>query len=236
MKACAAFVFCLPFVLSACADVVQKGSLTAPEAAPRLDVSGSDGGSGVGAAIRSDEVMEMSSAGRAPRAATGARASGYAESFSPSLGTQSKYSFIALSTGAPGTATEYAAKGEVQATIVRTVGGATVTETIHADIDCLTFIDIPIPIFGRMANASGPIKKWTRDGEAVTFPPGMEVLFTVQDNGEGAKSPSDRASALVPAGGRQNCRDLFILMHPSEQGNIHVVFPGERGNARAQPQ
>ena len=203
--------------LAACADGGRGPTLTAPDAGPSLDLAGSEG------------PIALSSVLAAENAATGARATGHAEVFSSFFGAAYKYSFTALATE-PTPTLARAAKGEVQATIIRTVGATTVTETIHADIDCASFINIPIPIFGRMANLSGPIRKWTRDGESVPFPAGEEVLFTVQDNGEGDNATRpDRASAVVPTGGRQNCRILFIGMHDSERGNIQVVFPGERG-------
>jgi len=176
-----------------------------------------------------DGVAPLASIGGTPQAATGARASGHADFLSAFFGAEYKYSFIVLATS-PTTTDPSTAKGELQATILRTVGSTTVTEEIHADIDCAMFINIPVPILGRLANASGPIKSWTRDGEPVPFTAGQEVLFTVQDNGEGNDSPPDRASAVVPVGGHHNCRSLLILPENTEPGNIQVVFPGERGN------
>jgi hypothetical protein len=233
MRTPTAFTAVFIAVLSACADSAVKPSLTAPPNGPSLDlaVPTDDGAMDAG----SSELTAQPSDAQPLNAAAGARASGYAEVVSIFSGAVSKYSFIVLTTsptriGGP-FFPFFPAKGEVQGTIVQTVGGVTVTETIHADIDCVNFLNIPIPIFGRMANASGPIKHWTRNGEPLPFPPGAEVLFTVQDNGEGANSPPDRASSLIPIGdSRLGCRDLFLRMFPSEQGNIQVVFPGERGN------
>ena len=205
-------------VIAACADNARAPGITAPDVTPSLDLSSGDG------------LTALASVVGARSAATGARATGHAETFRPFFGANYKYSFTVLATEPATPTAPQAAKGEIQATILRTAGATTVTEIIHADIDCAEFINIPIPIFGRMVNASGPIKSWTRDGQPVPFPPGEEVLFTVQDNGEGNKaSRPDRASAVFPTSGRQNCRDVFLAMGDSERGNIQVVFPGERG-------
>ena len=188
-------------------------------------------GSSAGHAFRRAPLAARGVARARPweRAPGAARASGHAETFSAFFGATYKYSFIVLATTATPTEPRVA-KGELQATIERTVGSTTTTETIHAEIDCATFLNIPIPIFGRMANASGPIKKWMPDGQAVPFPPGEEVLFTVQDNGEGADGQPDRASAVVTTNGTQNCRILFIGMNNTDPGNIQVVLRGERGS------
>jgi hypothetical protein len=233
METRAAALFCLIVVLGACADGAGKPGITRPELAPSLNVTEPAEGD-VPDAAEAGDIMALSADAEAEagNAATGGRASGHADVlrvFTPTLSTAYKYSFIALATE-PTPAEPRAGKGELQATIVRTVGAVTVTETIHADVDCVNFVNIPIPILGRLANVSGPIKKWTRDGQPVAFPPGQEVLFTVQDNGEGRDSPPDRASIVEPVGGRQNCRFLLILPQPSEQGNIQVRFPGEKGN------
>ena len=217
MRTRAAIALVLVFTLPACADGTRTPSITAPDARLSLDLSDGDG------------PAALTSAVGAQQTATGARASGHVETFSAFFGATYKYSFIVLAT-TPTPTEPQAAKGQVQATILRTVGSTTVTETIHAEIDCASFINIPIPIFGRMANVSGPIKKWTRDGQPVPFPPGEEVLFTVQDNGEGEDARPDRASAVVTTNGTQNCRILFIGMNNTDPGNIQVVFPGERGS------
>ena len=218
MKTRDATTFGLILILAACADSARQP--TSPDVAPSRDLA------------RADGLAALSSVGEARSAATGARATGHADTFSAFFGAAYKYSFNVMATE-PTPTEPQAAKGELQATIVRTVGATTVTEIIHADIDCVGFINIPIPIFGRMVNASGPIKKWTRDGQPVPFPPGEEVLFTVQDNGEGNNATRpDRASAVVPTNGRQNCRILFIGMNDTDRGNIQVVFPGERGSSQ----
>ena len=212
-----AITLALTVLLPACSDSDQRATLLAPSANPSLVLTAKDA------------FAPLASIGGAPQAATGARASGHADFSSAFVSAGYRYSFIVLAT--PLTATDpSAAKGELQATILRTVGATTVTEVIHADVDCAVFVNIPIPILGRLANASGPIKSWTRDGEPVPFTPGQEVLFTVQDNGEGNDSPPDRASIVEPVGGRHNCRELLILPENTERGNIQVLFPGERGN------
>lgn len=232
MKTRHAAVFGLIFVLAACADGAGNSGITPPELAPSLDVTdGAD--AGIPDPAEAGDLIPLSAETQGANAATGGRASGHADVLrvvSPTLSTRYKYSFIALATE-PTPTEPRAAKGELQATIVRTVGATTTTETIHADVTCLNFVNIPIPILGPLANASGPIKKWTRDGQPVPFPPGLEVLFTVDDNGEGGDSPPDRGSAVVPVGGVQNCRVLLILPFDSEDGNIQVRFPGEKGNS-----
>jgi hypothetical protein len=59
----------------------------------------------------------------------------------------------------------FAAKGELQGTIVRTTGITTVTEQVHADIDCMNFLSVVD--FGDMVAISGRVKKLTRDGQRV---------------------------------------------------------------------
>jgi hypothetical protein len=237
MKTRANVIVGLVFVVAGCTDTNATSRLTAPNAVPSLAVIPGVLGRVTNAADAA-EVMIRSSDAEDSRAAAGARATGYAESVSIFSGAVSKDSFTVLATsptviGGP-FFPFFPAKGEVQGTIEQTVGGVTVTQTIHADIDCASFVNVaPVQLFGRMAIASGPIKRWVRDGEPVPFPPGQEVLFTVQDNGEGADSPPDRASSLIPiSGGQLACRDLFLFMFQNQQGNIQVVFPGERGSDR----
>lgn len=160
------------------------------------------------------------------RAATGARASGHAdivEEISPTLTIGSKYSFTAIAT-LPSLDAPFAAKGQLEGTIVRTTGLTSVVETVHAEVDCMNFLSRAG--FPDMVAISGRVKKLTRDGRRVPVTSGMQVVFTVRDEGEGSDSPPDLASFIAPIiEGRPLCQIFFVLMVPNPRGNIQVRWP-----------
>jgi hypothetical protein len=149
---------------------------------------------------------------RAEQAATGPRASGHADI---TVGTtDTKYSFIALSTG-PSSPN---AKGQVEGHITVTAMGTTTTTDLHAEVDCLRFIG-PTATEGPQAVVSGPI---TKPQTLV----GQHLLFRVQDNGEGGTA-LDRASELeirsAPATGQPPvCTQTPPDVQDSQNGNIQV--------------
>jgi hypothetical protein len=135
----------------------------------------------------------------------------------------SKYSFAAIST-TPTPFAPFAAKGELQGTIVRMTGSTPVMETVHADVDCMNFISVFG--FGDVVSISGRVKKLTRDGQQVPVTVGMQVVFTVRDNGEGRDSPPDLASFIAPiVEGRPLCQIFFVILEPNRRGNIQVRRP-----------
>ncbi len=142
----------------------------------------------------------------AAQAATGGRATGRFELSTP-IGNRAaeQYSFSALSTQPLPTA-----KGEVDLHTLFTFGQAA---HVHIDVDCLTIV-------GNQAWLSGPARRFVLGG--VEQPPGLYLIFRVEDNGEGANAPPDRASPAF-SGPPMGCRlmPLFPLV-PTANGNIQV--------------
>ncbi len=185
-----------------------------PTSAVHIAAIGNGGASDVPA-----HVVALSPTARTARAATGAIASGHADARFE-LTIASTYSFVAISTRPSATA-PFAAKGELQGTIIRTTGTTTVTDQVHADIDCMNFITVFG--FGDIVAISGRLKKLTRDGQPVPVTAGMQVVFSVRDNGEGRDSPPDLASVIAPIiEARPLCQIFFVLMEPNRRGNIQV--------------
>ena len=206
-----AAVLCgLAFALAACADSPANHTITAPDAGPTLDVAApaaditmTDLATGEGLVVATDVGTEQ--------AANGGRATGHAEiSFQAPLGVRTeKYSFSALSTGDfPN------AKGQVEAHITGALGRT----NVHLDVDCLA-------ITGKNAWVSGPVTKWRFNGEDVPIPPGLQVVFRVEDNGEGGTTV-DAASPGVATFGTQVCRSRpALVLLPSDDGNVQVFHP-----------
>jgi hypothetical protein len=140
----------------------------------------------------------------ATQAATGGRATGSWRLVTPIFNRAAEhYSFTALSTGPLG-----AAKGEVQLHTIF-VGG--IPSNVHIDVDCLV-------IAGNQAWFSGPARRWVLAG--VEQPPGLYLVFRVQDRGEGSNAPPDLASPAF-SGPPMGCRFMppFPLV---PEGNIQV--------------
>jgi hypothetical protein len=175
-----------------------------PDAGPTLDVvaasadfDGSDLDTGEGLAVAADEVGTE-------QAATGGRATGNADITVGSVGE--KISFSALSTG-----TFPDAKGQTEVHIRSELG----LTDVHADVDCLA-------ILGNNAWVSGPVRKFRRNGEDIPLLPGFQMLFRVQDNGDGGATV-DEASLIVARFAVQVCRNRGPLpLVPSDNGNIQV--------------
>jgi hypothetical protein len=140
----------------------------------------------------------------ANQAATGGRATGHWRLVTPIFNRAAEqYSFTALSTGPAG-----AAKGEVQ---LHTTFVGAVESNVHLDVDCLV-------TRGNQAWFSGPARRWVLGG--VEQPPGLYLVFRVQDNGEGAKGAPDLGSPAF-AGPPMACR-LMPLFPLVPDGNIQV--------------
>jgi hypothetical protein len=142
----------------------------------------------------------------AAQAATGGRATGRFELSTP-IGNRAaeQYSFTALSTQPPPTA-----KGEVDLHTLFTFGQEA---HVHIDVDCLTIV-------GNQAWFSGPARRFVLGG--VVQPPGLYLVFRVEDNGEGATAPPDRASPAF-SGPPMGCMLMppFPLI-PTANGNVQV--------------
>ena len=204
-----AVMLALCAVLAACDNQGRSPEITAPAGpAPELSASVADGGStpydwaefALATSLAADETID------AAQAATGGRASGHSELSTPTGNRAAEqHSFIALSTDPAPTA-----KGQVEMHTVFTFGSE---GTVHIDVDCLVIV-------GNQAWFSGPAKKNVIDG--VTQPPGLYLVFRVQDNGEGANDPPDAASPGF-SGPPMACRFMpaFPLV-PNANGNIQV--------------
>jgi hypothetical protein len=143
---------------------------------------------------------------QANQAATGGRATGHWGLADPFLNRAAEqYSFTALSTGPLA-----AAKGNVQ---LHTTFVGAVASNVHVDVDCLVVV-------GNQAWFSGPARRWTLNG--VPQPPGLYLVFRVEDNGEGANESPDRGSPAF-SGPPMGCRLMpaFPLL-PTADGNIQV--------------
>jgi hypothetical protein len=140
----------------------------------------------------------------ATQAATGGRATGNWRLVTPILNRAAEhYSFTALSTGPLG-----AAKGEVQ---LHTTFVGAIESNVHIDVDCLV-------VSGNQAWFSGPARRWVLGG--VEQPPGLYLVFRVQDNGEGVNAPPDLASPAF-SGPPMACR-LMALFPLVPEGNVQV--------------
>jgi hypothetical protein len=139
------------------------------------------------------------------QAATGGRATGHWRLAAPILNRAAEqYSFTALSTGPLG-----AAKGEVQ---LHTTFVSGVRSTVHLDVDCLTIV-------GNQAWFSGPARRWTLNG--VPQPPGLYLVFRVQDNGEGANGSPDGGFPAI-SGPPMGCTLMPPFPLVATDGNIQV--------------
>lgn len=204
-------------VLGACTD---RQATTAPDAGSTLDVAAppadlTDTDLATGEELVLPPMLRASSrliaspkvaAGVATeRAATGGRATGHVDITSGSVGQQ--YSFSALSTGDfPN------AKGQSEGHFNGPILGRAI---VHANVDCLA-------ITGNNAWLSGPITKFRSNGQDVPFPPGLQVVVRVRDNGEGGTTV-DEASLGVGVVGTQVCRSMPPLpLLPIDNGNIEV--------------
>ena len=206
---CNAFLGSALAVLTACSDGLV------PPAAPSFDI-GAIFTATEFEGVTDERLVEALSID-ARRSATGGRASGHAD-ISRQVGTAAiaeRYSFIALSTE-PSPSQQFAAKGEVNATTIATLPTRVVHRTLHADINCLRIV-------GNTAIASGPLERFVVDGQPVAFPPGLQLVFRVQDNGEGQTAGPDQASRIaLTLTQRAACEFFPLTTDPSDHGNIQV--------------
>jgi hypothetical protein len=139
------------------------------------------------------------------QAATGGRATGHWRLAAPTLNRAAEqYSFTALSTGPLA-----AAKGEVQ---LHTTFVGNVESRVHLDVDCLMTL-------GDQAWFSGPARRWTLNG--VPQPPGLYLVFRVQDNGEGANGSPDTGFPAI-SGPPMGCALMPPFPLLPTGGNIQV--------------
>jgi hypothetical protein len=198
----------LAFMLAACADSATNRTIAAPDARPALDVAAAPGDITVTDLATDEELVVAADVGT-EQAATGGRATGHADitiSTAPTTPAR-RLSFSALSTGAfPN------AKGQAEVHIVSSLG----LTDVHADVDCLA-------ILGNNAWVSGPVTKFRRNGQDVPFLPGFQMLFRVQDNGEGGTTV-DGASLIVGSFTARVCRlrPMLLILATSDDGNIQV--------------
>lgn len=199
------------FALAACSDSPANREMTGPDVRPMFDVATLSEGSAIDLAT-GETVVGTSDVG-AEQAATGGRASGRADITASDfpLPLSEQYSFNALSTG-PG-APLFAAKGQFQGKLQF---GAS-TYDLHAEVNCLRIL--PSPLNNR-AVVSGPLKKFTIDGQPQ--PMNLDIIFEVEDNGEGNPTVDRASRFFVAQSGIQACRFFQLLLEPNQNGNIQV--------------
>ena len=193
----------LALVLAACADGATDRTVTAPDAGPTLDVVTASADIAV-TDLPTGEGLALAAEVGTEQAATGGRATGHADITIGTVGE--KYSFSALSTGSfPN------AKGQAEVHITSTLG----LTNVHADVNCLA-------ILGNNAWVSGLVTKFRRNGEDLPFPPGFQMLFRVQDNGEDGTTV-DMASLVAAPLREQACQFMGPLpLAASDNGDIQV--------------
>jgi hypothetical protein len=84
---------------------------------------------------------------------------------------------------------------------------------VHLDVDCLVIV-------GNEAWFSGPARRFVLDG--VEQPPGLYLVFRVQDNGEGANAPADLGSPAFSGPPMACALQPLFPMTPTANGNIDV--------------
>ena len=193
--------------LAACDSKTRSPGITAPDAAA-LAASVADAGStpydwdelALTTSMSADQPID------AAQAATGGRATGRYELSTPTGNRAAEqYSFTALSTNPPPTA-----KGQVELQTLFTSGDRS---NVQVDVDCLVIV-------GNQAWFSGPARRYVLGG--VPQPPGLYLVFRVEDNGEGANALPDRGSPAF-SGPPMACALMppFPLI-PTAHGNIQV--------------
>jgi hypothetical protein len=146
------------------------------------------------------------------QAATRGRAGGHADAVA--FGADRRYSFTALSTASPPPS---AAKGNVEFHIVLSSGDQAVGK---GDVLCMTIV-------GNRARIAALFTSFRRNNVELPIPPTLNnLVWTVEDNGEGANDPRDRASIIFQtstAGGQFHCAVGFGLpLEPNNNGTIQV--------------
>jgi hypothetical protein len=180
--------------LAACSDSATNRTMTAPDAGPAFSEASGAIGFGVTAEgpldvlFAPEDALAQQSAAQIAAAqapATGSRASGHVGfNFSvPFRGLLSEgYSFVALSTEPAPT---FAAKGEWELMLTSVTGGE---QKFHGDVICMS-------VGGNTARLAGRIEKVWINNVQRPITGATHVIWTVQDNGEGAGT-TDFASPM----------------------------------------
>jgi hypothetical protein len=204
-----AVTFAICAALAACDGSITGREVTAPDPASAL-LSATPTVTGTTTDLVSPYDWSVTAFGEgdlvdATQAATGGRATGHWRLAAP-LGNRAAehYAFTALSTGPLA-----AAKGEVQ---LHTTFVGNIQSNVHLDVDCLMIV-------GRQAWFSGPATRWTLNG--VVQPPGLYLVFRVEDNGEGSGAMPDRGSPAF-SGPPMGCRLMPLFPLVPTDGNIQV--------------
>lgn len=141
--------------------------------------------------------------------ATGGRASGHFELAAPFLSIVSeRYSFTSHTTTFPG------ADGQLEVHALQRNG---VEFVVHSTVECMSIV-------GNQAWMAGRATKVTINNKTRPDLEGITTAWRVEDNGEGANSPPDRASLVFFRSNPQlHCQNRPpIPMTPSATGNIQV--------------
>jgi hypothetical protein len=199
-------LFVLSVALAAC-DTTPKDVVGPAPGAPLLSEAGGEDGT----PLLIDEQRTAAEEPSAQQAATGGMASGHVDvAFTPVV--DHRYSFTALSISPP---PPFAAKGNVDFHITFP-GGQSVGK---GDVLCMTIV-------GNRARIAALWTDFRVNNVKTPIPPGQNLLWTVEDNGEGANDPPDRASVMfqgTAAQGLFHCATGFILpLMPNNNGNVQV--------------
>jgi hypothetical protein len=199
-----ALVVAICSALVACDEATRPTNATAPEwGSPALT-----GGAAPSTLYDASDLAFEAAAAlvESQQAATGGRATGHYELAAPIINRALEhYSFAAVATSPAPTA-----KGEVQLQTLFTTGQQS---NVHLDVDCLVIV-------GNEAWFSGPARRFVLDG--VEQPPGLYLVFRVQDNGEGANAPADLGSPAFSGPPMACALQPLFPMTPTANGNIDV--------------
>ena len=156
-----------------------------------------------GASLTSVPQLSLVSAGPSAR--------GHVELLLPFQEGTSSYSFVA------NTDRNGEVKGQFQ---LNTMFGDDVV-VVHGEVTCMTVQP------DGTAHIGGVITR-IRGAQEGFFSPGDPAVWSVRDNGEGANSPPDMASAMllgfVPAQDHCPAGTFFLAFEESQRGNIQVTY------------
>jgi hypothetical protein len=196
----------LGVALAAC-DAAPKDVIGPTLGPPMLSAAGADEGT----PLAVDENMSATDDAGIQQILTGGKASGHADvDLSPTV--NHRYSFNAQSTDPPPL---FAAKGNVVFHITFP-GGQSVGK---GDVVCMSII-------GNIAHVAAVWTDFRINNVVTPIPPGQNLIWTVQDNGEGSNDPPDLVSLMFQTstgGGQVHCtvgRPLPLL--PNNNGNVQV--------------
>jgi hypothetical protein len=208
-----AAVLAFSFVLTAC-DSPASREIAAPDHATPIFNEVPDGGIGLSFDGPFDQVLAAEDPS-AQQVEPGGRASGHV-GFNRTILTiaNEKYSFNARGTDPP---PPFAASGEYQLHLETTTG---TTNKVHGTVICLGRV-------GNQARIGGVIDKvWVNNVQLPILPGTIFNFWTVTDNGEGNKDPSDLASLFRfsgPAAALAHCAvGIPLEQVPPDEGNVQV--------------